>query len=240
MRSPAAGASARLAGSAAERERFGAALLRWYAQHARPLPWRRPPAPLTDGASASSRQGTPRAPLRGAGEEALVTKAAADRDEHAYRVWVSEVMCQQTQVSRVEAYFKRWVAKWPTVHELAGASIEEVNEMWAGLGYYRRARALLDGARYIVHECGGRMPETIEGLRAIPGVGTAWTERCRRASAGNAAGACRRASRPVHSGRGGLDRFRHPERGGRRERDPSAKPSDGVGAEHGPGALGAC
>ncbi|XP_022016648.1 adenine DNA glycosylase isoform X3 [Helianthus annuus] len=65
-------------------------------------------------------------------------------DRKAYAVWVSEIMLQQTRVQTVIDYFNRWMEKWPTVHHLAQASIEEVNEMWAGLGYYRRARFLLE------------------------------------------------------------------------------------------------
>jgi len=55
----------------------------------------------------------------------------------AYRVWVSEIMLQQTQVATVIPYFQKWIAKWPTVADLAGAQLEDVNAMWAGLGYYR-------------------------------------------------------------------------------------------------------
>lgn len=59
----------------------------------------------------------------------------------AYRVWISEVMLQQTQVVTVIDYFNKWTAKWPTVQDLAAASQEEVNAVWAGLGYYRRCAA---------------------------------------------------------------------------------------------------
>jgi A/G-specific adenine glycosylase len=75
----------------------------------------------------------------------------------------------QTQVSRAAEYFRRWVAKWPTVQALAAASQEEVNEVWAGLGYYRRARFLLEGAKYIAGEQGGAFPTTAKELQAIPG-----------------------------------------------------------------------
>ncbi|KAF8061068.1 Mutyh [Scenedesmus sp. PABB004] len=89
----------------------------------------------------------------------------------AYRVWVSEVMLQQTQVARVVGYFKRWIAAWPTVADLAAATQEQVNEVWAGLGYYRRARYLRDGASHVVSALGGRFPETAAEMRSIPGVG---------------------------------------------------------------------
>lgn len=93
------------------------------------------------------------------------------QQEFMYGIWVSEVMSQQTQVPRAAAYFKRWIAKWPTVQELAKASIEEVNEVWAGLGYYRRARFLLEGANYVMNEMGGVFPGNSIELQKIPGVG---------------------------------------------------------------------
>jgi A/G-specific adenine glycosylase len=72
-------------------------------------------------------------------------------------------------VSRASEYFRRWVARWPTVAHLASASQEEVNEAWAGLGYYRRARFLLEGARHVVDQLGGALPADPEELRKIPG-----------------------------------------------------------------------
>ena len=82
----------------------------------------------------------------------------------AYRVWVSEIMCQQTRVETVVDYYDRWMRKWPTVDALAAASLEEVNEQWAGLGYYRRAKFLLQGAQHVV----GAVTQTKEscGCRA--------------------------------------------------------------------------
>lgn len=80
-------------------------------------------------------------------------------------------MSQQTQVSRAAEYFRKWVAKWPDVQALAAATQEEVNELWAGLGYYRRAKFLLEGAKYIVNDLGGNFPRTAKELMKIPGVG---------------------------------------------------------------------
>ncbi|KAF4366376.1 hypothetical protein F8388_018824 [Cannabis sativa] len=96
--------------------------------------------------------------------------AEDDIEKRAYRVWVSEVMLQQTRVQTVIDYFNRWILKWPTLHHLSQASIEEVNEMWAGLGYYRRARFLLEGAKMIVEE-GGVFPKTVTSLRKVRGIG---------------------------------------------------------------------
>nr|XP_022313294.1 adenine DNA glycosylase-like isoform X1 [Crassostrea virginica] len=81
-------------------------------------------------------------------------------------------MLQQTQVATVVEYYKRWMKKWPTLQDLAKASLEEVNEMWAGLGYYSRGRRLLEGAQKVVQEFGGKMPRTAEALlKHLPGVG---------------------------------------------------------------------
>ncbi|PON79516.1 A/G-specific adenine glycosylase MutY [Parasponia andersonii] len=91
-------------------------------------------------------------------------------EKGAYRIWVSEVMLQQTRVQTVIHYFKRWISKWPTLRHLSQASLDEVNEMWAGLGYYRRARYLLEGAKMIVAE-GGEFPRTVSSLRKVPGIG---------------------------------------------------------------------
>lgn len=72
-----------------------------------------------------------------------------DPNNRAYAVWVSEIMLQQTQVATVKDYYTRWMDKWPTVEHLSRASLEEVNEMWSGLGYYSRAKRLHEGAKKV-------------------------------------------------------------------------------------------
>jgi len=89
----------------------------------------------------------------------------------AYRVWVSEIMLQQTQVDRVKDYFARFVGRFPTVESLAAAEEHEVLRLWEGLGYYRRARQLHAAARRVVAEHGGGFPRTAAGLRGLPGIG---------------------------------------------------------------------
>lgn len=89
----------------------------------------------------------------------------------AYRVWLSEIMLQQTQVATVVPYFTRFVAHFPDVHALASASEDAVLALWSGLGYYSRARNLHAAARAIVTEHGGRFPDTQEELAALPGIG---------------------------------------------------------------------
>lgn len=88
-----------------------------------------------------------------------------------YRVWLSEVMLQQTTVAAVRPYFARFVERWPTVAALAAARDEDVMNAWAGLGYYARARNLLACARAVVARHGGAFPATEAGLRTLPGVG---------------------------------------------------------------------
>ena len=88
-----------------------------------------------------------------------------------YRIWVSEVMLQQTRVETVIPFYKRWLERFPDVTALAQADLDDVLLAWQGLGYYRRARAL-HGAAAVVREAhGGEMPQTVEGLRSLPGVG---------------------------------------------------------------------
>lgn len=93
------------------------------------------------------------------------------RDEGAspYRTWISEVMLQQTRVETVKPYFSRWMARFPTVAELAAADADEVLGMWSGLGYYSRARNLHRAAQQITRD--GAFPTDVAGLRALPGVG---------------------------------------------------------------------
>ncbi|MGL6209304.1 MAG: A/G-specific adenine glycosylase [Paracoccaceae bacterium] len=118
------------------------ALLAWYDAHARVMPWRVSPADRAMGVRADP-----------------------------YRVWLSEVMLQQTTVAAVRAYFLRFTERWPTVEALAAAEDAEVMAEWAGLGYYARARNLLACARAVVERHGGAFPRTLEGLRALPGIG---------------------------------------------------------------------
>ena len=119
-----------------------AALLVWYDRHHRRLPWRVSP------------------PDRAAGEIA-----------DPYRVWLSEIMLQQTTVAAVKSYFEAFTARWPSVADLASADETEVMKAWAGLGYYSRARNLHACARAVVADHRGRFPATEEALRRLPGVG---------------------------------------------------------------------
>lgn len=88
-----------------------------------------------------------------------------------YRVWLSEIMLQQTTVQAVKAYFEKFVALWPTVEALAAAPLDDVLKAWAGLGYYARARNLHACAKEVATRFGGRFPETEESLRSLPGIG---------------------------------------------------------------------
>jgi A/G-specific adenine glycosylase len=119
-----------------------AALLDWYDIHARSMPWRVPP---------------------------LDRKAGVLPDP--YHVWLSEVMLQQTTVAAVRDYWRRFVARWPTVSDLARAEDAEVMAEWAGLGYYARARNLLACARAVAALPGASFPTTRDTLMALPGIG---------------------------------------------------------------------
>ncbi|CAL1408025.1 unnamed protein product [Linum trigynum] len=130
--------------SEGETQEIRESMLEWYDCNHRKLPWRR--------------------------KEAEEIVGEEEKEKRAYGVWVSEVMLQQTRVQTVVDYYNRWMAKWPTVELLAQASLEEVNEMWAGLGYYRRARFLLEGAKMIVDE-GDGFPSTVASLRKVSGIG---------------------------------------------------------------------
>ena len=89
----------------------------------------------------------------------------------AYRVWISEIMLQQTQVATVIPYFERFVARFPNAAALAAASVDEVIAQWAGLGYYARARNLHGTARRVMERHGGRFPADLAALTALPGIG---------------------------------------------------------------------
>lgn len=118
------------------------ALLAWYDREARVLPWRTGPAEGLDGARSDP-----------------------------YRVWLSEVMLQQTTVPHAAPYFQAFTRRWPTVQALAAVEDGELMAAWAGLGYYARARNLLACARAVANDHGGVFPDTEAALLALPGVG---------------------------------------------------------------------
>ncbi len=117
-------------------------LLAWYERYARKLPWRTGPADRARGIRPDP-----------------------------YRVWLSEVMLQQTTVKAVAPYFETFLARWPTVAALAAARDEEIMAAWAGLGYYSRARNLIACARTIAKQHDGCFPETADALTRLPGIG---------------------------------------------------------------------
>ena len=93
------------------------------------------------------------------------------QDVNAYRVWVSEIMLQQTQVATVIPYFERFMQSFPDVFALAAASQDDVLRHWAGLGYYARGRNLHKAAQALQQEHAGEFPDTVDGLVALPGIG---------------------------------------------------------------------
>ena len=92
-------------------------------------------------------------------------------EKDAYRVWVSEIMLQQTRVDTVRSYYKSWMRQFPDLKSLAGASEQDVLKAWEGLGYYARARNLLKAARLIMEEFGGVFPGNLQEISSLPGVG---------------------------------------------------------------------
>jgi A/G-specific adenine glycosylase len=117
-------------------------LLDWYDVHARDMPWRVSPADRRAGMRLDP-----------------------------YRVWMSEIMLQQTTVAAVRSYFERFTARWPTVQALAAAEDADVMGEWAGLGYYARARNLLKCARVVADDFGGKFPSDHDLLLTLPGIG---------------------------------------------------------------------
>jgi A/G-specific adenine glycosylase len=101
----------------------------------------------------------------------LPWRAGPGETADPYRVWLSEIMLQQTTVKAVAPYFLRFVARWPTVAALAAAPLQDVLRLWAGLGYYARARNLHACAKAVADAHGGSFPQSVAGLRALPGIG---------------------------------------------------------------------
>jgi len=122
--------------------RYAARLLPWYDRHARSLPWRVSPQ------------------ARAQGEQ-----------PQAYRVWLSEIMLQQTTVEAVKPYFARFIRQWPNLAALSAAPTEDIMKAWAGLGYYSRARNLIACAGRLMAEYGGSFPRAAAELRRLPGIG---------------------------------------------------------------------
>ncbi|BAL98739.1 MULTISPECIES: A/G-specific adenine glycosylase [Caldilinea] len=104
-------------------------------------------------------------------QRALPWRNAPAGARNPYAVWISEVMLQQTRVETVEAYYRRWMERFPTVQALAAADLQEVLKFWEGLGYYARARNLHRAAQEVVQRHGGEIPSNRSALLALPGVG---------------------------------------------------------------------
>ena len=102
---------------------------------------------------------------------ALPWRARRGEKANPYRVWLSEIMLQQTTVAAVAPYFRTFLQRWPTIEDLAAAELDAVLAAWAGLGYYARARNLHRTAQNLASEFGGLFPQTADGLRVLPGIG---------------------------------------------------------------------
>lgn len=102
---------------------------------------------------------------------AMPWRALPGQAADPYRVWLSEIMLQQTTVATVGPYFERFIARWPTVDDLAAADLDEVLHAWQGLGYYARARNLHKCAVFVSEQLGGTFPDTEAALQELPGIG---------------------------------------------------------------------
>ncbi|CAM9426922.1 unnamed protein product, partial [Chrysoparadoxa australica] len=175
-------------------------LLEWYDLERRKLPWRGDEPPWNGstaiGAESASATTAKQKGPKGSKQETLDAffkagsasmkssgqKAPPQKDGRPtpipklvplspYGTWVSEVMLQQTRVDTVIDYYTRWMELFPTVQDLAAADLNDVNTVWAGLGYYRRAKLLHEGAKTVVSEYEGTLPSTVKELLGIPGIG---------------------------------------------------------------------
>ncbi|HCH72564.1 MAG TPA: A/G-specific adenine glycosylase, partial [Ochrobactrum sp.] len=117
-------------------------LLHWYDRHHRVLPWRISPSEQASGIRPDP-----------------------------YRVWLSEIMLQQTTVEAVKSYFVKFIERWPTVQAMALASEDDILRAWAGLGYYSRARNLKKCADAVVRQHDGKFPGSAAALKELPGIG---------------------------------------------------------------------
>ena len=159
------------------------AILTWYRSNRRKLPWRGDPGPFdgsTAGFATKNGKGKRKTKInkdiksffgKTSQKETIEREPEKAISVSAYGVWVSEIMLQQTRVEAVIPYYKRWMKSFPTVENLANATEEEVNAHWAGLGFYRRARMLHSGAKYIVSEMNGEIPSDVDSLLQISGIG---------------------------------------------------------------------
>src|SRR5271156_2770173 len=102
---------------------------------------------------------------------ALPWRAPPGHRADSYRVWLSEIMLQQTTVKAVGPYYGRFLARWPEIHALAAAPLDDVLKAWAGLGYYARARNLHACARAVAERHGGEFPDNETALRDLAGIG---------------------------------------------------------------------
>lgn len=166
-------------------------LLKWYRSNRRKLPWRGDKGPYngsTAGIANANTNGKKKKTIPGQKsiQSFFATTTTNNKSEDqilmeeneepaipisGYSVWVSEIMLQQTRVEAVIPYYLKWMKSFPTVQHLANATEDEVNAHWAGLGFYRRARLLHQGAKYVATELNGVMPEEVQDLLKISGIG---------------------------------------------------------------------
>ena len=139
-------------------------LLVWYTLNRRLLPWRGDAAPYNGTAAKRYSISKENVGANGAGPRRAL-------DVSPYGTWVSEIMLQQTRVDTVIKYYTRWMKAFPDVHACARASAEQINSLWAGLGYYRRARLLHEGCKEVSASASRALPSTVSRLLKVRGIG---------------------------------------------------------------------
>lgn len=139
-------------------------LIDWYTINRRKLPWRGDTCELIGAEDHGSKSHVDT--MNVVSNQTQVTIPCS-----AYGTWISEVMLQQTRVDTVVQYWIRWMMKYPTIDTLANSTIDDINMLWAGLGYYRRAKYIYDTAQLLHSQYNNQLPDTLDDLLKLPGIG---------------------------------------------------------------------
>lgn len=169
-----------------EKEMYWEGLLTWFKKNRRRLPWRGDAPPFSNNILVSKKQIDPvqpsissffalkpktQSPSKSVSDIPLITDETKPLAASPYGIWISEVMLQQTRVETVIDYYLKWMKQFPDIISLSKSTEEEVCKLWSGLGYYNRAKNLLKGAKYVVENYNGVLPDDVDKLIKIPGIG---------------------------------------------------------------------
>lgn len=169
-----------------EKELYWEGLLNWFKKNRRRLPWRGDDPPYSNSILESKKQNNPKQPSissffapkakkdnsnKSTSDIQLITDESKPLCSSPYGIWISEVMLQQTRVETVIDYYIKWMSQFPDIKTLSESTEDEVCKLWSGLGYYNRAKNLLKGAKYVVENYDGILPDDVDKLMKIPGIG---------------------------------------------------------------------